>query len=644
MFAKSLPLVLALLELQRVSAWVNSPTPAVSRSIQSQDGWMIPNHHHKRHLLSSSSLAATLEPQEKIASDDNSSQKSLILDTLASVAQESKEYASTFGVSHTEAAVYAVFSAIRNSKIPLGMTGAPFVLRRDEIIQALQVEQPPFDHFFTLQDLATAVEEDFLDAARGSTDNRKGWQITTVSNPRGESFEEARMTFEDVEAALDKGTVILNAIGAHVPKLAAPALACTDATSLPNAINLYVTAAGKRTSAPPHTDRQDVVVVQTSGQKHWRVFAPPNPAQKPMADVFARGKGDDNLPLHVLLDENSGNELLVETVLNMGDVLFIPAAFPHTTSTSNIADEQDATSVHLTFNIDSHVWELDYLSARRLALKRGCVHDAVLGQTKDTDNRYQGKVNQLPSNVRDDLLKALPMGLLDEDGDTVDELLKEATAELKRISSAVDEETAAAVDEQIWEDTMVRLRQQGMELLETHRDMYLAAMQEGKTREAEEAMTEHLGDSATTSRKTMTPERMQRLSLFRVKKYYDQIDASKNSLREWSYLGKPAEQGTTTAGSANTLPADWAFTLPVKIGDQVEADLGGAFFDATVTRVAGSKYDVQFFDGDSEIGLDRSMLKLKTPPAMGSDDEVDTSSMTPKQLKRWRKEQEKKKS
>ena len=40
----------------------------------------------------------------------------------------------------------------------------------------------------------------------------------------------------------------------------------TDAASTPNALNLYVTAAGKRTSAPPHTDKQDVVVVQSSGE------------------------------------------------------------------------------------------------------------------------------------------------------------------------------------------------------------------------------------------------------------------------------------------------------------------------------------------------------------------------------------------
>lgn len=83
------------------------------------------------------------------------------------------------------------------------------------------------------------------------------------------------------------------------------------------------------------------------------------------------------------------------------------------------------------------------------------------------------------------------------------------------------------------------------------------------------------------------------------------------------------------------------------MGDEVEADLGGAFFPASVKKVLpGNKFDVQFFDGDQENGLDRSMIKLMKPPNLGGsdDDDVDTSQMTPKQLKRWRKEQKKKKS
>ena len=78
----------------------------------------------------------------------------------------------------------------------------------------------------------------------------------------------------------------------------------------------------------------------------------------------------------------------------------------------------------------------------------------------------------------------------------------------------------------------------------------------------------------------------------------------------------------------------------VKVGDEVEADLGGAMFPATVKKVTNGKYDVQFFDGDEEFGLDRSMIKLLKPPSLGNDDDdVDTANMTPKQLKRLKKKQ-----
>lgn len=56
---------------------------------------------------------------------------------------------------------------------------------------------------------------------------------------------------------------------------------------------------------------------------------PTDPSLKPMADIFARGKGDDNLPLYTL--EETGT-LLVETILEAGDVLFVPAGFPHVSS------------------------------------------------------------------------------------------------------------------------------------------------------------------------------------------------------------------------------------------------------------------------------------------------------------------------
>ena len=42
-------------------------------------------------------------------------------------------------------------------------------------------------------------------------------------------------------------------------------------------------------SAPAHTDKQDVFVLQTQGSKHWRVFAPPPPANKMAAGPLPLG-------------------------------------------------------------------------------------------------------------------------------------------------------------------------------------------------------------------------------------------------------------------------------------------------------------------------------------------------------------------
>jgi hypothetical protein len=196
----------------------------------------------------------------------------------------------------------------------------------------------------------------------------------------------------------------------------------------------------------------------------------------------------------------------------------------------------------------------------------------------------------------------------------------------------------------VWSETVEELQKQGMDLLEIHRDMYLAAVEEGRQRKAEEAMIAHLSGDALVRARAMTPEKMQRLSLFRVQKYFQKIDEAKKSLRNWSREGSNNE---SSVGSA--LPDDWEFTLPLKIGDQVEADLGGAFFPATVTKVTGGRYDVEFFDGDVMDGLGRNQIKLLAPPASvagstADDMEEAPPGLTPKELKRWRKKQEKTKA
>lgn len=318
------------------------------------------------------------------------------------------------------------------------------------------------------------------------------------------------------------------------------------------------------------------------------------------------------------------------------------------------------------------------MSARRLALRRACVVDTALlqgGTTVTDEERYTGKVNTLPSDVHKDLFTAFPLGLLhdncsNEEDDNEDDdaaaaqLVEQVAANLERISVAVDESTAAAVDPTLWKETVLRLQQQGRELLDMHRDMYLAALEEGQKREAEAAMTAHLLSSSTGLKKqtvVMTPERVQRLSLFRVQRFYEQINQSKQALQDWSYTGQSTAaaaatstdnhqdmEGSSSSSSCNSqggLDPNWPFTAPFKVGDKVEADSGGAMFPATVAAIHGNDgepptFDVHFFDGDQESGMLRSQIKLLQPPKVVGG-AVDTSSMTPKQLKRWKKQQEK---
>ena len=87
------------------------------------------------------------------------------------------------------------------------------------------------------------------------------------------------ITYDDVKGVLDASqTVVLNSLDATCSRVAALSLASIDAFGLPVCTNAYATGAGAATSAPPHTDKQRVLVFQCFGRKHWRVWRPPAPS------------------------------------------------------------------------------------------------------------------------------------------------------------------------------------------------------------------------------------------------------------------------------------------------------------------------------------------------------------------------------
>ena len=89
-----------------------------------------------------------------------------------------------------------------------------------------------------------------------------------------------------------------------------------EATQLPIWLNVYLTRPGLSRSTQLHTDKQDVVLVQTTGRKRWRVYAPPPPRAAPQHDPFGRGKGEDQMKARP-------EDLLIDTVMAPG------APLPH---------------------------------------------------------------------------------------------------------------------------------------------------------------------------------------------------------------------------------------------------------------------------------------------------------------------------
>ena len=181
-----------------------------------------------------------------------------------------------------------------------------------------------------------------------------------------------------------------------------------------------------------------------------------------------------------------------------------------------------------------------------------------------------------------------------------------------------------------WISVVERFREAGQDILSTHRDMYLAAIEEGRKRKEE-------GDGP------MTQDKMDRLSLFRVPPYFEKLEKAKGGLREWAVQGMGGGKGGVDEGEGSGVPDDWATSWELKVGDPVDADLGGCMFPAAVMKVnEGGTYDVQFFDGEVEKGVARDAIVLKVKPTLGGggggEGGIDTAGLTKKEIKRLKKQ------
>jgi bifunctional lysine-specific demethylase and histidyl-hydroxylase NO66 len=177
---------------------------------------------------------------------------------------------------------------------------------------------------------------------------------------------------EAVRAAFAGGdTIVLASLHRHRPALARFCAALEDALSHPVQVNAYVTPAGAR-GLDLHWDTHDVLVLQTFGEKHWRVHG--EGFRAPLRHHHRSGAIE------------AGGEPLIEATLRPGDCLYIPRGFVHA------AETRQAASAHLTIGILTVTWVDVLLEAiqdvpeLRESLPAGFAHDpqraAALGAVK----------------------------------------------------------------------------------------------------------------------------------------------------------------------------------------------------------------------------------------------------------------------
>lgn len=144
------------------------------------------------------------------------------------------------------------------------------------------------------------------------------------------------VTLEVMENAVAAGnTVVVHNLEIYWKSVGLFCEQLAELTNLYAQANLYYSPPGQPVSVSPHQDAQSVFIVQLEGRKQWTLFAARQPlGLKPQL----RGKAGD-----LVRREEMGEQLLAAT-LEPGDVLWIPRATFHSTSTGLAA----ALPVHST--------------------------------------------------------------------------------------------------------------------------------------------------------------------------------------------------------------------------------------------------------------------------------------------------------
>lgn len=136
--------------------------------------------------------------------------------------------------------------------------------------------------------------------------------------------------------------------------------------------NVYLTPSNSQGFAP-HFDDIDAFVCQVSGRKRWRVYAP-------------RGDGHDSLPRRSSVDftedEMKSVPVLYDTVLEPGDMLYLPRGAIHQAECPDVASgngttEMSGSSLHVTVSACQQSTWADFLSETLASAVESASHEAL---------------------------------------------------------------------------------------------------------------------------------------------------------------------------------------------------------------------------------------------------------------------------
>jgi len=156
---------------------------------------------------------------------------------------------------------------------------------------------------------------------------------------------------------------------------------------------------------PLHTDRFDMFVIQTSGRKRWKIYEPHT--ENPVWGVHGEGQWgkDEPLPFKIV------GSLLLDVILEPGDVLYIPRGFPRYAETVYDKKKKNAPSIDIAISMHTEGLHLVYEKYVRCAfLRAGACDEVELGENYCPLGRTL--TEHVRSNEGKALRKAMPVGFL----------------------------------------------------------------------------------------------------------------------------------------------------------------------------------------------------------------------------------------